>query len=63
VLLSAGDTEQARLELRKVRALIEETGARLYESLVHDLAARLEEVVESTRGAPFAKFRSGSSCV
>jgi len=63
VLLSAGDTEQARLELRKVRALIEETGARLYESLVHDLAARLEEVVESTRAAPFAKFRSGSSCV
>ena len=42
VLLQAGDGDRARTELRNVRALIDETGARIYEPLAHDLAARVE---------------------
>jgi class 3 adenylate cyclase/tetratricopeptide (TPR) repeat protein len=57
VLLRADDTEQVRLELRKIRALIEETGARLYEPFVHDLAARLEEAAASARAACQASQR------
>jgi tetratricopeptide (TPR) repeat protein len=57
VLLGAGDTEQVRLELPKIRALLEETGARLYEPLVDDLATRLEEAVASGRAACQASQR------
>jgi adenylate cyclase len=42
VLWQAGEAEQAGLELRKVAALVEETGARLFEPLVRDLSARIE---------------------
>jgi adenylate cyclase len=42
VLLRAGDTGAAGQELPAIQALIEQTGAKLYEPLVHDLAARIE---------------------
>jgi len=42
VLLRAGDSDRAEMEMRNVRALIEETGARIYEPLARDLAARAE---------------------
>lgn len=42
VLWQVGETERAGLELQAVRALMEETGARLYEPLVRDLSARIE---------------------
>jgi adenylate cyclase len=42
VLWQAGETERTVLELQKVRALMEETGARLYGPLVRDLSARIE---------------------
>ena len=42
VLCQAGETERAGLELGKVRALMQEIGARLYEPLIRDLSARIE---------------------
>jgi adenylate cyclase len=42
VLWQAGETERTVLELQKIRALMEETGARLYGPLVRDLSARIE---------------------
>jgi adenylate cyclase len=42
LLLLADGAEQAALELPRVRALMEETGARLYEPLMHDLADKTE---------------------
>lgn len=64
VLLGAGDTERAGLELRSAQALLEETGARLYEPLVRDLAMRLEEGIGSARdaGARLARLRNDGSC-
>jgi adenylate cyclase len=43
VLLEAGSPDRAELELANVRALIEETGARIYDNRVRDLAARIAE--------------------
>jgi predicted ATPase/class 3 adenylate cyclase len=40
--LTAGDANRAALELPKVRALLKETGAKLYEPMMHDLAARID---------------------
>jgi hypothetical protein len=38
-----GDSDRARDELGKVRALAEETGAKIYQPLVSDLASLVEE--------------------
>jgi class 3 adenylate cyclase/tetratricopeptide (TPR) repeat protein len=40
--LAAGDTGSAALELPKVRALLKETGAKLYEPMMQGLAARID---------------------
>ena len=42
VLLQAGDSERAGLELSKARGLVEETGALLYQPLVQELAEKIE---------------------
>jgi predicted ATPase/class 3 adenylate cyclase len=49
--LSAGDAQGAARELPKVRALMEETGAKIYEGLVSGLAARLETAAERPTAA------------
>jgi adenylate cyclase len=49
VLLRAGDTGAAGQELPAIQALIEQTGAKLYEPLVHDLAARIEHGIGHIR--------------
>jgi adenylate cyclase len=41
-LSQVGETERAGLELQKARALMEETGAKLYEPAVRELTARIE---------------------
>jgi class 3 adenylate cyclase/tetratricopeptide (TPR) repeat protein len=41
-LLQAGDIYRARSELPRIQALMRESGAKLYEPLVHDLAVRME---------------------
>jgi class 3 adenylate cyclase/tetratricopeptide (TPR) repeat protein len=64
VSLQAGDAERARLELSKIRALMEVTGAKLYEPLVRDLAARTELGNGHTRGpdALLTRLRNEGSC-
>ena len=42
VSLQTGDADRARLELSKIRDLLEVTGAKLYERLAHDLAVKIE---------------------
>ena len=62
VLLQAGAAERAGLELPKVRALMEETGALLYQPLVQDLAEKIELGLRHSH-APhaIAKHRNGSA--
>jgi tetratricopeptide (TPR) repeat protein len=43
VILQAGAPDRAELELRNAQALIEETGARIYENRARDLATRIQE--------------------
>jgi class 3 adenylate cyclase/tetratricopeptide (TPR) repeat protein len=43
VAMRRGDSDRARDELGKVRALAEETGAKIYQPLVSDLASLVEE--------------------
>jgi class 3 adenylate cyclase/tetratricopeptide (TPR) repeat protein len=64
VSLQAGDADRAGLELSKIRALMEVTGARLYEPLVHDLAAKIELGIGHTRApdALRARLGNGGSC-
>ena len=64
VLLQAGDTDGAALELPKIQALMEETGAKLYEPLVRDLAARIEQGIGRIRGAGAVRSRlhNGGGC-
>jgi adenylate cyclase len=50
ILSQAGRTVPAELELRQVWSLIEETGARIYENLAHDLAQRLEPARAAANG-------------
>lgn len=42
VSLQTGDADRARLELSKIRDLLEVTGAKLYERLAHNLAVKIE---------------------
>jgi class 3 adenylate cyclase/tetratricopeptide (TPR) repeat protein len=64
VLLQAGDTERAGVELRKARDLMAETGARLYEPRLRDLAARIEQGIVNDRAAEAqrAKLRNNGGC-
>ena len=57
-------TQAAELELTKVRALIEETGARIYENRARDFAARLEPdtAVADGQGGPLAARWHNGSC-
>jgi len=63
LLLSGDDADQVELalELQKVRGLIEETGAMLYQPLLQDLVARIELGRGHSRasGAPRARRRNG----
>jgi class 3 adenylate cyclase/tetratricopeptide (TPR) repeat protein len=43
VLLQSGSSDRAEHELRNVRALIDETGARIYENRARDLAIRIAQ--------------------
>jgi class 3 adenylate cyclase/tetratricopeptide (TPR) repeat protein len=64
VSLQAGDAERARLELSNIRALMEVTGAKLYEPLVRDLATRIE-LGNGHTGGPDAlrpRLRNDGSC-
>jgi adenylate cyclase len=58
VSLLTGDADRAGLELSKIRALMEVTGAKLYEPLVQDLAARIELGVGRTRGPDASRTRA-----
>jgi adenylate cyclase len=62
VLLRAGDAERAKLELPKIRALMERTGTRLYQPLLDDLVENIEHGVGSRRapGAP-ARHQNGGA--
>lgn len=60
ILLQAGRTSPAELELHKVRALIKETGAGIYENLARDLAGRLELDSTGTAGQLAARWHNGS---
>jgi adenylate cyclase len=64
VLLQANRAEPAGLELRKVRALIEETGAGIYENLARDLSARAERSLAGALGLdrPLAPRWHNDSC-
>jgi class 3 adenylate cyclase/tetratricopeptide (TPR) repeat protein len=62
VLLQAGAAERAGLELPKVRALMEETGALLYQPLVQDLAEKIELGLRQSRAPDaVAKHRNGGA--
>jgi len=61
VFLLAGAADRAALELPKVRALMEETGAKLYQPLVRDLAAKIELGAGHAR-PPRAVHRKDGSC-
>jgi class 3 adenylate cyclase/tetratricopeptide (TPR) repeat protein len=50
VLLQTGDSDRARLELANIRALMEVTGAKLYEPLMQDLAAKIELGIDHASG-------------
>ena len=64
VFLQAGDSEQAALALPKIRALMAETGAALYQPLLHDLVARLEPGAGRNTGSDAlrAKLKNGGGC-
>jgi tetratricopeptide (TPR) repeat protein len=62
VLLQAGAAERAGLELPKVRALMAETGAMLYQPLVQDLAEKIEFGLKHSRAPDaVAKHRNGGA--
>jgi class 3 adenylate cyclase/tetratricopeptide (TPR) repeat protein len=62
VLLQTGAAERAGLELAKIRALMEETGALLYRPLVQDLAERIELGLGKGRAPEVvAKHRNGGA--
>ncbi|MEA2917148.1 MAG: hypothetical protein QOJ15_9229, partial [Bradyrhizobium sp.] len=62
VLLRTGAAERAALELPKVRALMEETGALLYQPLVQDLAEKIELGLGPNRAPDaVAKHRNGGA--
>jgi class 3 adenylate cyclase/tetratricopeptide (TPR) repeat protein len=62
VLLQAGAADQAGLELPKVRALMEQTGAVLYQPLVQDLAEKIEFGLRHSRAPDvLAKHRNGGT--
>jgi class 3 adenylate cyclase len=62
VLLRTGAAEQARLELPKIRALMQETGALFYQPMVQDLAEKIESGLRPSRGPdPLAQHRNGGA--
>jgi adenylate cyclase len=62
VLWQAGDTERARLELSKVRDLMQQTGALIYQPLVQDLAEKIEPGPgHSPTPNALAKHRNGGA--
>lgn len=64
VSLKAGDADRAGLELPKALALIEETGAMLYQPLARDLAAKIERGMErAPADALLANDRNRGTCV
>jgi class 3 adenylate cyclase/tetratricopeptide (TPR) repeat protein len=64
VLLQAGRHERAQLELETVKALIEETGAGIYESRARDLAIRITDDLTEVRdkSASHADHCHNGSC-
>jgi tetratricopeptide (TPR) repeat protein len=62
VLLRVGDAAAAKLELPKIRALMERTGTKLYQPLLDDLVENIEHGVGSRRapGAP-ARHQNGGA--
>jgi adenylate cyclase len=64
VSLQAGDADRAGLELSKIRALMEETGAKLYQPLMSDLVARFEQGIGQVGAADLlrTKLRNNGSC-
>jgi len=63
VLIGVGEAEQALQELPKIRSLMAQTGVRLYEPLLRDLAAKLE-LGPGPRHADASqpRLRNGGSC-
>jgi class 3 adenylate cyclase/tetratricopeptide (TPR) repeat protein len=62
VSLQAGDSDRAALELGNVRALIEVTGAKLYEPLAQDLAEKIDlGLTQGRTPDTVAKHRNGGS--
>jgi class 3 adenylate cyclase/tetratricopeptide (TPR) repeat protein len=62
VLLQAGAAERAGLELPKIRTLMEQTGALLYQPMVRDLAEKIELGLRHSRAPdPVAKHRNGGA--
>ena len=63
ISLQAGDADRAALELSKIRALMEVTGAKLYEPLVRDLAVKIELGIGHPREPDLLRrLRNGGSC-
>jgi class 3 adenylate cyclase/tetratricopeptide (TPR) repeat protein len=62
VLLQTGAAERAGLELAKIRALMEETGALVYQPLVQDLAEKIELGPRQSRTpGPTAQHKNGGA--
>jgi adenylate cyclase len=63
VLLLTGEGERAASELRRAKALLEETDARLYEPLIRELSARMESSADEVGGAamPHAELGNGTN--
>jgi class 3 adenylate cyclase/tetratricopeptide (TPR) repeat protein len=62
ILLQGGDADRAKLELPKIRALMDTTGAKLYQPLLNDLVETIEHGVGSRRapGVP-ARHQNGGA--